>query len=92
MKRAILIVPLKTMTQAIQLKSDNVLYYNNRGMALLALQEWEKAKSDLTIAKNMGTDIIASFREDYVSIADFEQKHNVKLPEDIAAMLTPPQA
>ena len=66
--------------------------YNNRGEAWLHLQEWEKAKEDLTTAKNMGWDIIDSFRNDYESVKDFEQKHNVKMPEDIAAMLTPPQA
>ena len=33
--------------------------------------------------------IITSFRNDYESVTDFEQKHNVKLPEDITAMLTP---
>ena len=78
--------------QAIQIKSDNVLFYNNRGIALLHQQEWGKAKSDLTIARNMGVDIIALFRNAYASVADFEQKHNAKLPEDLAAMLTPPQA
>ena len=75
--------------QAIQIKSDNVLFYNNRSMALLQAQEWEKARSDLTIARNMGVDIITLFYNAYASVADFEQKHNVKLPKDITAMLTP---
>ena len=76
--------------RAIQLKPDNVLYYNNRSMALLHLHEWEKAKEDLTIAKNMGENIITLFHDSYSNIEDFEQKHNVKLPEDIVKMLTPP--
>ena len=59
-------------------------------MALLHLQDWEKVKADLTIARNMGENIITLFHDSYSSIEDFEQKHNVKLPEDIAAMLTPP--
>ena len=54
------------------------------------LKDWEKAKSDLMIAKEKGIDIIAAFRNEYESVADFEQRNNVKLPEDIAAMLTPP--
>ena len=78
--------------KAIQIKPDDVRFYNNRGIALLDLQEWERAKSDLTIARNMGVDIIALFRNAYANVADFEQKHNAKLPEDIAALLTPPQA
>ena len=62
---------------------------HNRSMALLQAQEWEKAKSDLMIARNMGVNIIALFQNYYASVDDFEQKHGVKLPEDIAAMLTP---
>ena len=81
---------LKDYDRAINIKSDNVLFYNNRAMILLHLKKWEKAKEDLTIAKNMGENIIVLFHNSYSSIEDFEQKHNVKLPEDIAAMLTPP--
>ncbi len=77
--------------KAIELDpEDNAAYYN-RGESSLHLQEWEKAKSDLTTAKNMGYDIIESFRNDYENVKDFEQKTNIELPADIAAMLTPPQ-
>ena len=76
--------------RAIQLKPENVLYYKNRSMALLHLQDWEKAKEDMTNARNMGENIIALFHGSYSSIADFEQKTGIQLPEDIAAMLTPP--
>ena len=37
----------------------------------------------------MGADIIIGFRNDYTSVADFEQKTGVQLPPDIAEMLTP---
>ena len=66
-----------------------MLAYNNRGLAFLHLQEWEKAKSDLTTARDMGVDIIALFRILYSNVANFEQEYGVKLPKDIAAMLTP---
>jgi hypothetical protein len=47
----------------------------------------------LTTAKDKQENIIIEqFRKDYENVADFEQQHNVKLPEDITAMLTPPQA
>ena len=82
---------IKDYNQAIQLKHDVILFYNNRSMALLRAQEWEKAKSDLTIARNMGEDIVALFHNAFSSVKDFEEKHNLKLPEDIAALLTPPQ-
>ena len=61
--------------------------YSNRGEALLHLREWEKAKADLITAKNMGVDIVASFHNEYESIEDFETKHGVEVPEDIAALL-----
>ena len=81
---------IKDYNKAIELEPDDALAYYNRGLAWLAFTEWEKAKSDLTTAKNMGIDIIAAFRDQYRSIADFEQRFNVRLPEDIATMLTPP--
>ena len=82
---------IKNFDKAIQLKPDYANAYCNRSGIWLNLHEWEEARADLTIARNMGVDIIALFHNAYASVADFEQKHNVKLPEDIAAMLTPPQ-
>ena len=62
--------------------------YNNRGKTWLRLREWEKAKSDIRLPlKNMGADIVSSFHNEYESVADFEAKHGVKVPEDIAALL-----
>ena len=78
---------IEDYTQAIQLKPDPWVYYNRAG-AWLHLREWEKAKLDLITAKNMGYDIIDSFRNDYESVEHFEREHGVELPEDIAAMLT----
>ena len=72
---------------AIDLKSDYVKAYCNRGEAWIHLKEWEKAKADLSFARDSGMDIIASFHNDYESVEDFEQKNDVQLPEDIAAML-----
>ena len=76
-------------SQAIQLNPALAQAYCNRGEAWLHLREWEKAKSDLMIARDKGLDIIASFRKDYENVEDFEQKNDVQLPEEIAAMLTP---
>ena len=64
----------------------------NRCMAFLNLKEWEKAKEDLTTAKYKQENIIVEqFRKEYANVAEFEQKHHIKLPEDIAALLTLPQ-
>ena len=76
--------------KAIELKPDDAQAYSNRGEVLLHLNEMVKAKADLITAKDMGTDIVAAFRNDYESVEDFEQKTGIQLPEDIAAMLTPP--
>jgi tetratricopeptide (TPR) repeat protein len=80
---------IKDYTKAIQLNPDYARAYNNRGVAWLRLGEWDKARADLKDAKNMGVYTIAAFRYFYESVSDFEAKHSVQLPPDIAAMLTP---
>ena len=62
--------------------------YSNRGEVWLHLREWEKAKTDLITAKKMGVDIVTSFHNDYESIENFEAKHKVEVPENIAALLS----
>ena len=66
---------------------EDGIVYANRGEAWLHLRDWEKAKADLTAAKDMDFDIIASFHKDYKSVEDFEAKHQVKVPKDIKALL-----
>ena len=78
-------------TEVIELKPSLAGVYYNRGVAWLRLGEWEKARVDLTDARVMGVNIIAAFRNDYASVTDFEQKHEVKLPGHLAEMLTPQQ-
>ena len=65
---------IKDYEMAIKLKGIPVQVYYNCGEAWLHLREWEKAKADLITAKEMGVDIVAAFRNDYESVADFEQK------------------
>ena len=79
--------------EAIRLNPDLTETYYSRGATWLIQQEWEKAIEDLTTARNKQANIVSTeFRKDYGSVSDFEQKHEIKLPEDITAMLTPPQA
>ena len=79
---------IQDFNEAIELKPDYAKAYFNRGCTWLHLGEWEKAKADLTTAKNMGVDIVVMFRLQYGSVADFERKYDLELPEDIADMLT----
>ena len=76
--------------KTIELKPQLAEAYYNRGEAWLHLREWEKAKSDLTAARSMGINIITAFDYLYESVADFEESNDVKVPEDIAEMLTLP--
>ena len=62
--------------------------YNNRGIVELILGEWEKSRADLTDAKKTGMDIAAAFRRQNGSVEEFERRHNISLPADIAALLT----
>ena len=79
-------------TEAIALKPDLAVAYFNRGVTRLRLKEWEEAKSDLTVARAMGVNVIAMFRNDFKNVLDFEDRNGVKLPADLAAMLTPQKA
>lgn len=79
---------IRNYNMAIKLKPSFAGFYSNRGEAWLPLREWEKAKTDLVTAKDMGEDIVASFHNDYESIEDFEKRNSVQLPEDIKTMLT----
>lgn len=78
----------KEYSTAIELNPEFADAYRNRGIAWLHLREWEKAREDLAIAMEMGVNIITLFHRTYESITDFEQKNDMDLPEDIAAMLT----
>ncbi len=74
-------------TKAIELNPDYSEVYGARGETWLHLKEWGKARADLTFARNRDFDIIASFRKQHKNVVDFEEKNNIQLPEDIAAML-----
>ena len=78
---------IQDFDKAIELKPDYADAYFNRGLTWLHLDEWEKVKADLTTVKNMDVDIAAMFRLLYGSVADFEQRYDLMLPEDIAALV-----
>jgi tetratricopeptide (TPR) repeat protein len=79
---------IEDYNRAIELKSDLARSYAGRGMVRLHLREWDKARTDLSIARDMGIDIVALFHNDYKNVEAYERANRVKLPEDIAAMLT----
>ena len=73
---------------AIELDPDDGDTYYNRAEVWLSWSKWDKAREDLKIAKNKGTDIISAFQNDYKSPKDFEDRFDVKVPADIADILT----
>ena len=82
---------IEDYTQAIERNPDSAEAYCIRGMVWLHLGEWDRTRTDLTAARNMGLDIITVFHNSYASVPDFEGRTGLKLPADIAAMLTPLQ-
>lgn len=68
-------------------QNPTVQYYH--GIAWLSLGEWEKARRDITHAKNRGVVVAVRFQVDYGNVADFQRGIGLNLPADLAAMLTP---
>ncbi len=79
---------IEDYAKAMELNPKDPIAYYHRGAALLYLKEWEKAKTDLITAKRRGVDIIASFHNSYKDTETYEKRHGVKLPEDLALLLT----
>ena len=73
--------------RVIELDPDDAIAYANRGECRLHLSDWQNATDDLATAQDMGCDIVASFRNDYASVADFERRNGIAIPPDIAEML-----
>ncbi len=78
---------MRDYDQALRIR-PNQAAHANRGFALLRLSRWDEARSDLLSARNMGMDIVSAFRADHGSVAAFEEKHNLKLPQDIADLVS----
>ena len=79
---------IKDYTKGIELNPQLALVYYNRAVAWLHLRKWEKAKTDFTAAKRMGVDIIAMFHNSYKDVETYQKNSLIKLPEDLALLLT----
>ena len=82
------VLAIRDYTEAIQLELDDSVIYYDRGVAWLYLRKWEKARIDLTRAKSLGVDIVNLFHNFCESLEKCERVVGMKLPEDIASMLT----
>lgn len=75
-------------TQMLVLKPKIPIFYYIRGEAYLRAKQWEEAKRDLTAAILQGVDITDAFHNTHKSIAAFEEKIGVQLPENIVHLLS----
>ena len=80
---------IQDFNKAIALRPDLAEVYCLRGVTWLFLEEWDKARSDLTTAKNRGVDVVGLSSSAIGSVSNFERTFNVQLPDDIAEMVTP---
>ena len=80
---------IQDFNKAIEVNPQDTDAYYNRGQVWLRLREWEKAKADLSDAKDMGADFVALFHRNYRSVEDLEQRIGTQLPADLVALLTP---
>ena len=77
----------KSLALGFGLKDKSVTY-GLRGWALLHRFDWRRARIDFVRAERLGWDMKLQFHDYYTSVADFEQRNNVKMPKDIATMLS----
>ena len=78
---------VRDYNKCIELDPDDRYAYCNRGEVQLHLSEWDLARADLTVASDLGLDVVGSFRNDYIDVTDFVEKNGLTVPEDIAGML-----
>ena len=79
---------INNYSKVLELNPDDASAYQYRGFAWLHLGEWNKAKVDLTAARDKGVDIVTSFHDQHQSVAEFVGECGVQLPADIAELLT----
>ncbi len=78
---------IRDFNKARRLGMEDAELFYNRGITRLRQSEWENARADLAIAKDKGINIVEAFHVGHKSIAAFEKKAKVKLPEGITEMI-----
>ena len=79
---------IQNYNTAIRLDPAPADTYYKRAVARLHLKEWDEVELDLGLARNKGLNIIATFRKEHESVAAFEQRTGIQMPESIKALLT----
>lgn len=74
-------------SKVIEIEPNNGRNYYDRGVVSLLRKDWRKAKRDLEIAREKGTDVTAIFKGSNMWPEYYTQLKSSNLPTDIASML-----
>ena len=74
-------------SRAVELRPRNREAYYNRGENSLYLEQWDEAKRDFLEASSMGLNVSSAFVSEFGSIAEFEHRTKLQLPEVIRTIL-----
>ena len=86
-----LALAMQDYDRALRIRPD-MEAYGNRGMALLRLSKWDQARADLLRARNMGMDLVLTFRAGSEGIEVFERHYSVELPQAIIDLISAQEA
>ena len=78
---------IEDFDRAIALNPRNAIAYHNRGLAQCALEEWGDAAEAFARAHSLGFDTRDHFRDEFGTVAAFEQEYDVSLDRKVATML-----
>lgn len=76
-------------SSAIEIEPKEGTFYARRAVARLCLEQWEQARSDFTIARNLGLDVAAFFQSEYGSPDEFSSSMNIQIPNHVLSLITP---
>ena len=79
---------MQEFDRAIALNPRAAIAYHNRGLTRCALRDPEGALRDLATARSLGFHTSREFRNEFGSVAAFEQEYDITLDPRVAALLT----
>ena len=78
---------LSDYSTAITLNPDNANAFYYRGIYWLTQADWQRARTDLDKATNLGLDVRSLFLNTYESVSTFNQYCLAEVPQDIGEVL-----
>ena len=81
------IIAISYLDRVIELRPKDPSDHGMRAVANSCLEQWDQARSDFSLASDLGLNIAGFFRDEFGSVPDFEKRMDIQLPEDILSML-----